>query len=95
MSTSVICIGRTGKCLNMRQLLTPLFFPWATKRHPDHKRQRPARLRARAMKQARKLKVMPVPLAKVDRTMYDIRWDPHAGQWFTRTFQYDGRRRAA
>ena len=49
-----------GPALNIRQLLNPLFFSVA-KRHPDSKRQRCARLRARALKQARELKTMHVP----------------------------------
>jgi hypothetical protein len=64
-----------GGNLNMRQLLTPLFYdgckPWLSQtRHPDRKRQRSARLKARALRQARELKTAYVPLVQVDPACY-------------------------
>lgn len=43
--------------LNMRQLLNPIFFE-PVARHPDHRRQRGMRLRARSLRQARELKAL-------------------------------------
>ena len=59
--------------LNMRQLLNPLFYDGAwtsSKHHPDSKRQRKARQRAKDLRAARSLKAEYVPLAEVDRTVY-------------------------
>jgi hypothetical protein len=52
-----ICIHdvHRGGNLNVRQLLNPIFFEHTT-RHPDHKRQRGMRTRARSLRQARELK---------------------------------------
>ena len=50
-----------GGNLNVRQLLNPIFYA-PVDRHPDAKRQRKARLRARALRQARELKAAAVPL---------------------------------
>jgi hypothetical protein len=58
-----------GGNLNVRQLLNPIFYA-PVDRHPDAKRQRKARLRARALRQARELKAAAVPLRMVDRTVY-------------------------
>ena len=44
-----------GGNLNMRQLLNPLFYE-RTVKHPDQKRQRNRRLRAKELRQARELK---------------------------------------
>lgn len=66
--------------LNMRQLLTPLFYG-AEHAHPDSSRQRKARQRAKDRRAARKLKAQYVPLCFVDPTCYVERMD------------YDGRRR--
>ena len=50
--------------LNIRQLLNPLFFS-KDRRHPDSKRQRPARIKAKAFKQALQLKCREVPRSLV------------------------------
>ena len=44
-----------GGNLNIRQLLNPIFFDRSVK-HPDQKRQRNRRLRAKELRQARELK---------------------------------------
>ncbi len=58
-----------GGNLNVRQLFGPLFFS-TNRRHPDMTRQRKARLKALALRQARELKMMEVPLRLVDSTIY-------------------------
>jgi hypothetical protein len=69
-----------GGNLNVRQLLNPIFYA-PVDRHPDAKRQRKARLRARALRQARELKAAAVPLKFVDPTVYPQRWNDHMGRW--------------
>ena len=66
------------KGLNMRQLLNPLFFS-PVAHHPDATRQRGARLKAKDLTAARRLKAQYVPLCRVDRTVW-IRadWTWHA-----------------
>ena len=64
-----------GGNLNMKQLLSTLFYDgskhWFSQtRHPDHKRQRSARVKARALRQARRLKAAYVPLIQVDPACY-------------------------
>jgi hypothetical protein len=87
MNIVVVCDpGRPhlGGNLNVRELLNPLFYT-PTTHHPDRKRQRGARLRARALKQARELKARDIPLREVDPTVYVewMDWDDHR-RW-TRT----------
>jgi hypothetical protein len=74
---NVVELNSPGLALNMRQLLTPLFFPWGGKRHPDMKRQASRRQRAKELRAARALKAMDVPLRMVDPTVYlrDYNWE--------------------
>jgi hypothetical protein len=69
-----------GNNLNVRQLFNPLFFT-PNRRHPDQKRQRKARLKARTLRQARELKARAVPLRLVDPTVYPRRWNDVVGRW--------------
>ena len=63
--------------LNIRQLLTPLFFSREVTHH-NMKRQRSRRQRAIDRRAARELKAAPVPLWFVDPTIYLEQWD---GTW--------------
>jgi hypothetical protein len=72
-----------GGNLNMRQLLNPLFFQRDV-RHPDGKRQRSSRQRAKDLAAARQLKREYVPLCYVDRTTYLETFDGYAGEWYTK-----------
>ena len=56
----VIELNHPSHSLNIRQLFNPLFYS-PVERHPDAKRQRKARVEARALRQARTLKTMYVP----------------------------------
>jgi hypothetical protein len=58
------CLNHRAPALNMRQLLNPLFYSHDV-RHPDRKRRRKARVKARALRQARKLKAVAVPCRMV------------------------------
>jgi hypothetical protein len=69
-----------GRNLNMRQLLTPIFYSREV-RHPDATRQRGSRQRAKDMAAARRLKARYVPLCFVDRTVYLDRYNPWADRW--------------
>ena len=75
---NVVELNSPGLSLNVRQLLTPLFFPWGPpRRHPDMKRQASRRQRAKELRAARALKTMDVPLRMVDPTVYlrDYNWE--------------------
>ena len=67
--------------LNMRQLLNPIFYA-VDRRHPDMKRQRSRRQRAKDTAAARALKAVYVPLCRVA--------PPDPSEWFDAN---DGRRR--
>ena len=58
--------------LNMRQLLTPLFYG-ADRAHPDPSRQRKARQRAKDRRAARELKARYVPLCFVPQPVAEPR----------------------
>jgi hypothetical protein len=78
MSAAVVYLNMPPRhSLNLRQLLTPLFFPWGGVRHPDMKRQDARKQKARNLRAARALKAKPVPLCRVDPTVYlrDYAWD--------------------
>jgi hypothetical protein len=78
VSAAVVYLNAAPRrSLNIRQLLTPLFFPWGSTRHPDMKRQSSRRQRDRDLRAARALKTAYVPLRMVDPTVYlqDYRWD--------------------
>jgi hypothetical protein len=61
-----VVVQRAPRGLNIAQLLNPIFYQPIT-RHPDSKRQRRARVEARALRAGRLLKAAPVPLSKVAR----------------------------
>jgi hypothetical protein len=73
---SFVCIKDElrGPQLNLRQLLTPLFYGGCAKPHPDSKRQRARRQRALAYAQARALKAQYVPLCRVAPVVVDDEW---------------------
>ena len=71
---------RPSAHLNMRQLLNPIFFAPVV-RHPDHKRQRCARLRARSLRQARELKAL-------DNTWVPKLSEPVVGEFTPFPFHY-------
>jgi hypothetical protein len=74
VSAAVVYLNAAPRrSLNIRQLLTPLFFPWGSTRHPDMKRQSSRRQRDRDLRAARALKTAYVPLRMVDPTVY--LWD--------------------
>lgn len=77
-----IVVVRPPGCgsLNIRDLLTPMFSGPARRRHPDAKRQRKSRQRARDLRAARELKGRYVPLCFVDLTVYVRRYEPW-GEW--------------
>jgi hypothetical protein len=53
-----------GDALNIRQLFNPIFFEPA-RRHPDMKRQRSRRQKAKDLAKARELKARYVPLCEM------------------------------
>ena len=65
---------RSPSSLNIRQLLNPIFFS-PISCHPDMKRQRCRKQRAKDLTAARRLKRMAVSLDRVDTTIYLVEYD--------------------
>ena len=68
------CLNYRRPALNIRQLLNPIFFS-PISRHPDMKRQRCRKQRAKDLIAARRLKKMVVSLDRVDTTIYLVEHD--------------------
>lgn len=75
--------------LNMRQLLNPIFFQ-RDRRHPDHKRQRCSKLRAKALRQAREYKARYIPLCHVPLPATFDEWEAGDGRWVTQPLRPSG-----
>ena len=68
------CLNYRRPALNIRRLLNPIFFS-PISRHPDMKRQRCRKQRAKDLTTALRLKKMVVSLGRVDTTIYLVEYD--------------------